>query len=138
MHTPRWATSAPRPPPTAFRPGSSDIFDSASEKGRSAESPRAGELEQLKLSHKALEAMAPLSVTLRTMDAGGDKKLPYLPEHDSRPALGLRGIRFSLEHPEIFLTQLGAGLVAPSNGHSEASQAVMVQQHATTPGTAQP
>jgi phosphotransferase system enzyme I (PtsP) len=70
------------------------------------------ELEQLKLYREALEAVAPLPVTLRTLDAGGDKKLPYLPEDDSSPALGLRGIRFSLEHPEIFLTQLRAALKA--------------------------
>jgi phosphotransferase system enzyme I (PtsP) len=70
------------------------------------------ELEQLKLYREALEAMAPLPVTLRTLDAGGDKKLPYLPEDDSSPALGSRGIRFSLEHPEIFLTQLRAALRA--------------------------
>jgi phosphotransferase system enzyme I (PtsP) len=70
------------------------------------------ELEQLQLYREALEAMAPLPVTLRTLDAGGDKKLPYLPEDDSSPALGLRGIRFSLEHPEIFVTQLRAALKA--------------------------
>jgi len=46
------------------------------------------------------------------LDAGGDKKLPYLPEGDSSPALGSHGIRFSLEHPEIFLTQLRAALRA--------------------------
>ncbi len=70
------------------------------------------ELEQLKLYGEALEAMAPLPVTLRTLDAGGDKKLPYLPEYDSSPALGLRGIRFSLNHPEIFLTQIRAAFRA--------------------------
>lgn len=70
------------------------------------------EVEQLKLYREALEAVAPLPVTLRTLDAGGDKKLPYLPESDSSPALGSHGIRFSLEHPEIFLTQLRAALRA--------------------------
>ena len=70
------------------------------------------EREQLSLYREALEAMAPLPVTLRTLDAGGDKKLPYLPDEDSSPTLGLRGIRFSLDHPEIFLTQLRAALRA--------------------------
>jgi len=70
------------------------------------------ELEQRNLYRQALEAMAPSPVTLRTLDAGGDKKLPYLPDEDSDPVLGSRGIRFSLEHPEIFLTQLRAALGA--------------------------
>jgi len=89
--------------------------------------------------------MAPLPVTLRTLDAGGDKKLPYLPEDDSSPALGSRGIRFSLSRPEIFLTQLRAALradiglqgsTAPSSEPPEVSAAVVVQQHAATPGAA--
>jgi len=70
------------------------------------------ELEQMKLYREALEAVAPLPMTLRTLDAGGDKKIPYLPTNDSNPALGWRGIRFSLDHPEIFLTQLRAALKA--------------------------
>jgi len=70
------------------------------------------ELEQLNLYRQALEAMAPLPVTLRTLDAGGDKNLPYLADADPNPALGWRGIRFLLDHPEIFLTQLRAALRA--------------------------
>lgn len=70
------------------------------------------ELEQLKLYRHALAAMSPLPVTLRTLDAGGDKSLPYLDDIDLNSALGLRGIRFSLDHPEIFLTQLRAALRA--------------------------
>ncbi len=70
------------------------------------------EQEQLLLYRQALEGMAPLPVTLRTLDAGGDKPLPYLPESVLNPALGWRGIRFSLDHPEIFLTQLRAALRA--------------------------
>jgi phosphotransferase system enzyme I (PtsP) len=70
------------------------------------------EQEQLDLYRRALEAMAPLPVTLRTLDAGGDKQLPYLSDVDPNPALGWRGIRFTLDHPEIFLTQLRAALRA--------------------------
>lgn len=70
------------------------------------------ELEQLSLYREALEAIAPLPMTLRTLDAGGDKSLPYLSDDDPNPALGRRGIRFSLDHPEIFLTQLRAALRA--------------------------
>lgn len=70
------------------------------------------ETEQMGLYRQALEAMAPLPVTLRTLDAGGDKPLPYLADIDPNPALGWRGTRYLLDHPEIFLTQLRAALRA--------------------------
>jgi len=48
-------------------------------------------------------------VTVRVLDAGGDKPLPYLtfPNEDN-PFLGIRGIRVLLRHPELFKTQLRA------------------------------
>jgi phosphotransferase system enzyme I (PtsP) len=70
------------------------------------------ELEQLDVYRRVLETVAPLPVNLRTVDAGGDKPLPYLSHDEPNPALGWRGIRFSLDHPEIFLTQLRAALRA--------------------------
>jgi len=70
------------------------------------------EIEQMAIYRQALEAMAPLPVTLRTLDAGGDKALPYLADADLNPELGSRGIRHLLDHPEIFLTQLRAALRA--------------------------
>ncbi len=51
-------------------------------------------------------------MTLRTLDIGGDKPLPYFPIEESNPFLGWRGIRISLDHPEIFLTQVRAMLRA--------------------------
>jgi phosphotransferase system enzyme I (PtsP) len=71
-----------------------------------------GEEEQLRIYHNALEAFAPRPVTLRTLDVGGDKMLPYFPVHEDNPFLGWRGIRISLDHPEIFLTQIRAMLRA--------------------------
>ncbi len=59
-----------------------------------------------------LETFAPRSVTIRTLDIGGDKPLPYFPVNESNPFLGWRGIRISLDHPEIFLTQVRAMLRA--------------------------
>ena len=48
-------------------------------------------------------------VTVRTLDAGGDKPIPGLTiEGESNPFLGLRGVRLSLAHPEVFATQLRA------------------------------
>ena len=61
---------------------------------------------------EVLTSFAPLPVTLRTLDVGGDKVLPYLPLREDNPFLGCRGIRFSLDQPEIFLIQLRAMLQA--------------------------
>jgi phosphotransferase system enzyme I (PtsP) len=71
-----------------------------------------GEEAQLRIYRKALEAFAPRPVTLRTLDVGGDKLLAYFPVKEDNPFLGWRGIRISLDHPEIFLTQIRAMLRA--------------------------
>jgi len=48
-------------------------------------------------------------VTIRTLDAGGDKPIPGLTiDGESNPFLGLRGIRLSLARPEVFCLQLRA------------------------------
>jgi len=46
------------------------------------------------------------------LDVGGDKPLSYWPIAEQNPILGWRGIRLTLDHPEIFLTQLRAALRA--------------------------
>lgn len=57
------------------------------------------------------------SITLRTLDVGGDKKLPYHQHMDeANPFLGLRAIRFSLRNLPIFKQQLRAMLRA---GHEK-------------------
>jgi len=61
---------------------------------------------------RVLEAFAPRPVILRTLDIGGDKPLPYFPVIEQNPFLGWRGVRISLAHPEIFLTQVRAMLRA--------------------------
>ena len=68
--------------------------------------------EQYQIYREVLEAFTPRPVTLRTLDVGGDKILPYFPVQEDNPFLGCRGIRFSLDHPEIFLIQLRAMLRA--------------------------
>ncbi len=65
-----------------------------------------GEEEQATIYRQVLQAFAPLPVVLRTLDIGGDKPLPYFPITEENPFLGWRGIRLTLDHPEIFLTQL--------------------------------
>ncbi|MGU3575068.1 phosphoenolpyruvate--protein phosphotransferase [Brucellaceae bacterium C25G] len=48
-------------------------------------------------------------VTIRTLDAGGDKPIAgYTVMHEANPFLGMRGIRLSLAHPDIFRVQLRA------------------------------
>lgn len=68
--------------------------------------------EQVAEYREHLETFAPRPVTMRTLDIGGDKDLPYFPIEEENPFLGWRGIRISLDHPEIFLVQIRALLRA--------------------------
>ncbi len=70
------------------------------------------ELEQTILYRQVLEAFPSKTVTMRTLDVGGDKSLPYFPIKEDNPFLGWRGIRITLDHPEIFLLQVRAMLRA--------------------------
>ncbi len=70
------------------------------------------EEEQRQIYRNQLEAFAPRPVTMRTLDIGGDKALPYFPIEEDNPFLGWRGIRVTLDHPEIFLAQVRAMLKA--------------------------
>ncbi|WP_372863567.1 phosphoenolpyruvate--protein phosphotransferase [Spongiibacter sp.] len=70
------------------------------------------EEEQRVIYREQLLAFAPLPVTMRTLDIGGDKALPYFPIEEENPFLGWRGIRVTLDHPEIFLVQVRAMLKA--------------------------
>ncbi|SEG88975.1 phosphoenolpyruvate--protein phosphotransferase [Marinobacterium lutimaris] len=72
------------------------------------------EEEQYTLYRKVLQTFHPRPVTLRTLDIGGDKPLSYFPVQETNPFLGWRGIRISLDHPEMFLTQIRAMLRASS------------------------
>lgn len=70
------------------------------------------EEEQLHQYRSVLSAYSNKRVVMRTLDIGGDKALPYLPIEEDNPFLGWRGIRFTLDHPDIFLIQLRAMLRA--------------------------
>ncbi|HEY6529957.1 MAG TPA: phosphoenolpyruvate--protein phosphotransferase [Cellvibrionaceae bacterium] len=70
------------------------------------------EEEQRVAYREQLQAFAPHPVTMRTLDIGGDKALPYFPITEDNPFLGWRGIRVTLDHPEIFLAQVRAMLKA--------------------------
>ncbi len=68
--------------------------------------------EQEEIYSRVMSSYPDLPVTLRTLDVGGDKALRYFPIKEENPFLGWRGVRITLDHPEIFLTQLRAMLRA--------------------------
>jgi phosphotransferase system enzyme I (PtsP) len=71
------------------------------------------EEEQYLVYKRLCDEMGDLEVTIRTLDIGGEKLLPYLEgTKEANPELGLRSIRFSLHHREVFLQQLRAILRA--------------------------
>lgn len=71
-----------------------------------------GEEEQSQIYHEVMSAFAPRPVVLRTLDIGGDKSLSYFPIKEDNPFLGWRGIRVTLDHPEIFMIQLRSMMIA--------------------------
>ena len=70
------------------------------------------EEEQVAQYQGMLQLYPNKSVTLRTLDIGADKQLPYMPISEENPCLGWRGIRITLDQPEIFLIQVRAMLRA--------------------------
>ncbi|MCH9643562.1 MAG: phosphoenolpyruvate--protein phosphotransferase [Gammaproteobacteria bacterium] len=70
------------------------------------------EEEQRVMYRQLLNVFAPRPVVMRTLDIGGDKNLPYFPITEENPFLGWRGIRITLDHPDIFLQQVRAMLQA--------------------------
>ncbi|MCE9679049.1 phosphoenolpyruvate--protein phosphotransferase [Shewanella sp. AS1] len=74
------------------------------------------EAEQVEVYRQVLNSVQDKPVVMRTLDVGGDKPLSYLPITEENPFLGWRGIRLTLDHPELFLVQLRAMLVAASGG----------------------
>lgn len=75
------------------------------------------EEEHYRTYREVVEQTAPRSVTIRTLDIGGDKLPSQVQEPEEiNPALGLRAIRFSLKEAEIFKTQLRGILRASAHG----------------------
>lgn len=76
------------------------------------------EEEQFEAYKAVLEVMGERPVVIRTLDIGGDKKLPYLPlPEEMNPFLGYRAIRICLAQPDIFKVQLRALLRASIYGN---------------------
>jgi multiphosphoryl transfer protein len=69
------------------------------------------EAEQTGVYQGIADALAPRPLTIRTLDAGGDKPIAYLPlPAEENPALGLRGVRTGLNYPQLLRSQLRAVL----------------------------
>jgi len=76
------------------------------------------ETNQLAAYERLLTWAGERPVTIRTLDAGGDKPIAGLtPEGETNPFLGLRGLRLSLAHPDVFRVQLRALARAAVHGN---------------------
>ncbi len=73
------------------------------------------EEEQLAALRQIAAMLAPRPVIARTLDVGGDKVIPYLPmPEEANPYLGVRAVRLSLQHRDLFRAQARAILRAAS------------------------
>lgn len=76
--------------------------------------------DQLAVYRRIAEWADGRPVTIRTLDAGGDKPIAGLIQaHESNPFLGQRGVRLTLAHPKLFKTQLRALARAAAHGPIE-------------------
>ncbi len=88
------------------------------------------EEEQYRAYREVAEKLDPRPVIFRTMDLGGDKVASYLgTTHETNPFLGWRGIRFALNHPEMFRTQLRAIYRASAHGRARIMFPMVSSEH---------
>lgn len=92
------------------------------------------EEEQLTAYREIIDASPNHEVTIRTLDIGGDKTIPYLGRghQEANPFMGWRSIRLSFEHPEFFNTQLRAILRAGAYAKSQGGSVQMMFPMITT------
>jgi phosphotransferase system enzyme I (PtsP) len=98
--------------PTALESGAEGIGLFRTEFSFMVHNSFPSEDNQYQVYREVLESFAPRSVIMRTLDVGGDKRLPYFPMQEDNAFLGWRGIRLMLDNPGILLTQLRALLRA--------------------------
>jgi phosphoenolpyruvate-protein phosphotransferase len=83
--------------------------------------------EQVEANQAVVAAFSPGPVTIRLLDVGGDKPIPWLPiPQEANPFLGVRALRLAGERPELFITQLRAAMRAGANGGRVKVMAPMV------------
>lgn len=92
------------------------------------------ESEQLAIYRKVIDASPGHSVTIRTLDIGGDKTVPYLghQHQEANPFLGWRSIRLSFEHPEFFTKQMRAIMQAAAHARRRGGEVKMMFPMVTT------
>jgi phosphotransferase system enzyme I (PtsI) len=91
------------------------------------------EQQQLEAYRQIIAASPNRQVTIRTLDLGGDKTIPYLGHaRQANPFLGWRSIRLSFEHPEFFATQIRAILRAAAPDEGPAKRVRMMFPMITT------
>jgi phosphotransferase system enzyme I (PtsI) len=91
------------------------------------------EEQQLAAYRQIIAASPNRNVTIRTLDLGGDKTIPYLGHaREANPFLGWRSIRLSFEHPEFFATQIRAILRAAACERGETKRVRMLFPMITT------
>ncbi|HBE71669.1 MAG TPA: phosphoenolpyruvate--protein phosphotransferase [Planctomycetaceae bacterium] len=83
-----------------------------------------GEEEQLEIYKSVIGSGPGGAVTIRTLDIGGDKTVPFLGREqvEANPFMGWRSIRLSFEHPKFFLTQIRAILRAAAPSENSAGE----------------
>ncbi len=79
------------------------------------------EEEQLEIYRDVITNSPDGRVTIRTLDIGGDKTVPFLGrgQREANPFMGWRSIRLSFEHPQFFLTQIRAIMRCAASGSRE-------------------
>ena len=83
--------------------------------------------EQVAANRAVVDAFAPGPVTIRLLDVGGDKPIPWLPiPAEANPFLGVRALRLAGEQPDLFITQLRAAMRAAAGGGRVKVMAPMV------------
>lgn len=92
------------------------------------------EEEQFEAYRQIIESSPNHHVTIRTLDIGGDKTVPYLGHHhqEANPFMGWRSIRLSFEHPEFFMTQIRAILRAAASAREMGGEVKMLFPMITT------
>ncbi|HLR96989.1 MAG TPA: phosphoenolpyruvate--protein phosphotransferase [Jiangellaceae bacterium] len=91
--------------------------------------------EQVEAYRQVMSAFPGKKVVVRTLDAGADKPLPFLASvQEANPALGVRGVRTTLEHEQVLDDQLRA--IAQAAAHEQADVWVMAPMVATKPEAA--
>ncbi len=91
------------------------------------------EEEQCENYRQVIAASPNKRVTIRTLDLGGDKTIPFLGhDREANPFMGWRSIRLSFEHPEFFLEQIRAVLRAAGSSEGAGAEVKLLFPMITT------